>query len=380
MNILVACNPFKGSLTSVEAGRIIARALKQCIPGVSVDQAPISDGGDGALDCLAAAAPSRRVRKTVPGPLGQPLSAEYLVFRDRPAAVVEMARASGLALLTRAQRNPMKATTLGTGMLIRAAIERGCREVIVGIGGSATTEGGMGAAAALGYRFLDARGRELFPNGENMARVRRLDASGVLPALAQTRIIAACDVTNPLLGRKGAAAMYAPQKGASPAQVAALEKGLKQLADTAAQTIGKDPRNAPGAGAAGGLGFGLMAFLNAELVSGIDMMIRATGLEERMRSASLLITGEGRMDAQSAHGKAPFGLLELANKHRVPAIAFCGAVQGEKELLKAGFKAVVPIPPGPISLEDAMAQAGPLLARAVIRSAGLIKICIESRV
>lgn len=379
MKIIVACNPFKGSLNSVEAGHIIARALKQLIPGVCVDEVPIADGGDGTLDCLAAAVPGRRVRKKVPGPLGEPLFADYLLLKDRPAAVVEMARASGLALLTREQRNPMKATALGTGLLIKAAIEKGCDEIIAGIGGSATTEGGMGPAVALGYKFLDAQGRELYPRGENMIHVRRIDASGVMPELKNTRITVACDVTNPLLGPQGASAMYAPQKGASPSDVKNLEKGLKQLADIAAETFASDARNTPGAGAAGGMGFGLMTFLGAELVSGIHMMMRATGLEERMKHAGLLITGEGRMDAQSAHGKAPFGLLELARRHHVPAVAFCGAVEGEKELHKAGFDAVIPIIPGPMTLEHAMAQAGPLLQRAVVRSAGLFKLCLESR-
>ena len=375
MKVIVACNPFKGSLDSVRAGRIIARALRDCIPGTTVDEVPIADGGDGTLNCLAEAVPSRRHRKKVPGPLGEPLQAQYLVYKERPAAVVEMARASGLALLDDSERNPMKATALGTGLLIRAAMEKGCGDIIVGIGGSATNEGGTGAASALGYRFLDARGKELYPCGENLARIRAIDASRVMPELKRTKITVACDVTNPLLGPRGAAAVYAPQKGATPAQVKKLEAGLKQLADVAEKSLGPDMRDMPGAGAAGGMGFGLVTFLGAELVSGIDMMIRATGLEQRLRGADLLITGEGRMDEQSAHGKAPYGLLQLARKHGVPAMAFCGSVAGEKALHKAGFKAVIPIIPGPLDLDSAMRHAGDLLHRAVVRTAGLIALC-----
>jgi glycerate kinase len=372
MKIVIACNAFKDSLTSVRAGRIIARAFRRAMPDVEIGEVPIADGGDGTLDCIAAAVPAKRVRKKVPGPLFEPLTAEYLLIDNGGAAVVEMARASGLALLRREERDTVRATTLGAGLLIRDAAARGCEKIIVGIGGSATTDGGMGAASALGYVFRDARGRALQPCGANLARIKSIDTSGVSDALKNIEITVACDVTNPLLGPGGAAYMYAPQKGASPAQVRQLEAGLKNLADVAARDLGKDFRRTPGAGAAGGLGFGLMTFLNARLVSGIDMMMQATDLERRLKGAGLLITGEGRMDAQSAQGKAPFGLLRIAKKHGVPVIAFVGAVQDEPALCRAGFRAVIPIVSGPMPLDDAIANAADLLSASAFRTARLM--------
>ena len=372
MKIVIACNAFKGSLTSVRAGRIIARAFRRAMPDVEIHEVPIADGGDGTLDCIAAAVASKRVRKKVSGPLFAPLTADYLLIDNGRAAVVEMARASGLALLRREERDTARATTLGTGLLIRDAIERGCEKIIVGIGGSATTDGGTGAAAALGYVFRDARGRALEPRGASLARIRKIDDSSVLDKFKDVEIIVACDVANPLLGPGGAAVMYAPQKGASPAQVKQLEAGLKNLADVAARDLGLNFRNTPGAGAAGGMGFGLMTFLSARLVSGIDMMIEAAGLEEKLHGADLLITGEGRMDAQSAQGKAPFGLLKVAKKHYVPVIAFVGAVQGEAALCRAGFRAVIPIVSGPMPLDHSMANAADLLHAAAFRTARLL--------
>lgn len=379
MKIIIATNPFKGSLTSAQAARAIAKAFRETFPGAVIDSAPIADGGDGTLDCVAAAVPCKKIRKKVPGPLGAPLNAEYLLIDGGKTAVVEMARASGLALVPDAERDPLAATSIGTGLLIRDAIDRGCGNVIIGIGGSATNDGGMGAAAAAGYRFLDSRNRELPSCGSSLERIRGVDASPVLPALKKTKIIVACDVTNPLLGKTGAANMYAPQKGASPAVVKRLETGMKNYADLTAKHFGKDLRNTPGAGAAGGMGFGLMAYLNAKLVSGIDMMIDAADLDNRMRGAALLITGEGRMDSQSIQGKAPFGLLKLANKHGVPVIAFCGSALDEKLLYKAGFASVTPTPNAPMPLEQAMAESENLLYLAALRAARLLKLNLSGK-
>ena len=375
MKIIVACNAFKGSLTSMQAGRAIARGFRKAMPHAEFIEVPIADGGDGTLDCIRASVPAKKVRKKVPGPLGEPIMGDYLLTQNGQTAVIEMARASGLAMIQSARPDPMNATALGTGLLIRDAVERGCRSIIVGIGGSATNEGGMGPAVAAGFKFLDSRGNELAPVGKSLKKIRSIDTAGIRPEYSRVEITVACDVTNPLLGPSGAAAVYAPQKGASPAQVKQLEAGLKQLADTAVRDLGKDLRNVPGTGAAGGMGFGLMTFLNARLVSGIDMLIQATQLDKKMEEAHLLITGEGRMDAQSVQGKAPFGLLKLAKKHSVPVIALCGSLEDEAELYRRGFRGVFPITPGPVSLEEAMQNAGRLLERTATRVAGIL--CLE---
>lgn len=379
MKIVIATNPFKSSISSVLAGEIISKAFTEALPRVSTDAVPIADGGDGTLDCIATAVPAQRIKKKVPGPLGRPMTADYLLIDGGKTAVVEMARASGLALLKDGERNPMVATALGTGLLIRDAVNRGVKKIIVGIGGSATTEGGISAAVAAGYRFLNSKGEELPPVGASLEKIRRIDASGFISEFSGVDITVACDVTNPLYGPEGAAIVYSPQKGATPAMVRQLEKGLIRLADTAARDLGKDLRNVPGAGAAGGMGFGLLAFLGARLVSGIDMMISVTKLDQRLKGASLLITGEGRLDAQSAQGKAPYGLLKLAKKNKIPIIAFCGSVQQEKELYKAGFTAVFPIVTGPMTLEQAMNDAENLLYLAALRAARFYGAAMKGR-
>lgn len=379
MKFIIATNPFKGSLTSPQAARAIAKAFRETFPDAEIDSAPIADGGDGTLDCIAASVPFKRIRKTVPGPFGAPIAAEYLLIDGGETAVIEMARASGLALIKPKDRDPLIASSAGTGSLIRDALDRGCRKLIIGIGGSATNDGGLGAAVCAGYKFLDSRGRELIPFGASLGLIKSIDSSLIHPALKQTEIIAACDVTNPLLGKTGATRVYSPQKGASPAVVRRLETGMKNFADVTEKHFGADMRNHPGAGAAGGMGFGLMVFFGAKLVSGIDMMIAATKLGEQIRGADLLITGEGRMDSQSIQGKAPFGLLKLAKQHGVPVIAFCGSIQDEKLLYKAGFDSVTPILNEPMTLEQAMAESENLLYHAALRAARLLKLDLRGK-
>ncbi len=377
MRVVVASNPFKGSMTAIEVADRIEAGFKAALGRVAVDKVPVADGGDGTLDAVEYGVKAERVRVSTVDPLGRQMKADYLLIDGGRAAVVEMARASGLALLKSNERNPEKTGTYGTGRLIRDALDRGVERVIAGIGGSATNDGGTGIAAALGYRFLDAKGKEIEPCGGALSKLSRIDASGSHPRLKEVKFTVASDVTNPLLGPRGATAVYSPQKGATPAQMVRLEAGLRRLADIAESGCKRRLRNVKGAGAAGGVGFGMMAFLGAETVSGIDMMIDITGLEARVKKADLVVTGEGRMDTQSAQGKAPFGVLKLAKKHKVPIIAFCGSVDGEESLLRAGFAAVLPIVDRPMTLEAAMADGGALLERAARRAARLIAARIK---
>jgi len=373
MKIVIATNPFKGSISSVRAGEVISAALLDSIPKVKTDAVPIADGGDGTLDCIAASVPSEKVKKKVPDPLGRMRDSGYLLIDGGQAAVIEMASASGLAMLKDAERDTTNATAIGTGLLIRDAVARSVKRILIGIGGSATTEGGMSAAVAMGYIFLDSKGNELAPCGASLSKVAKIDTSAVMPGLSRLRITVACDVTAPLAGPSGAAYVYAKQKGATPAQIKNLDSGLMHLADIAARDLGKDLRNHPGAGAAGGMGFGLMTFLGAKLMSGIDMMMDITKLEKRLAGADFLVTGEGRMDSQSVQGKAPFGLLKLAKKMKVPVIAFCGSVQEEESLYKEGFTSVFPIVTGPMSLDEAMESSEKLLYLAALRAGRLIR-------
>lgn len=375
MRIVIAPNAFKGSLSSVEAAEAIARGWRAATPRDRLTLVPLADGGDGTLDAVAACREAESARMKVRAPLGRPIRSRYLILKDEPTAVVEMALASGLALLKPEERNPLRARSDGTGELIRDALSRGCGRVVVGIGGSATNDGGAGIARAVGWRFLDSRGREVEPRGGNLEKIRTIDSSKVMPELKKASIIIASDVKNPLLGPEGATRVYGPQKGATAADMKLLEAGLRNLADVVKKQLDKDYAGRPGAGAAGGAGFGLMVFLGGRMVSGVDWMIRLSGLEEKLRGAELVITGEGRLDAQSLHGKAPYGVARAARRLGAPVLAFCGGVSDEKKLFSKGFTAVVPIVNAPMPLEDALKNAAELLERAAFRTAKLISNC-----
>ncbi len=373
MKILIASNPFKGSMNSTVAAEAIARGFRKVYPRASFDISPIADGGDGTLDAVAASVPSETVTMEIPGPLSRETQASYLLVDGGATAVIEMANSSGLVLLKASERNPMKATTYGTGLLIADALARGVRKVMVGIGGSATNDGGTGIAAALGYVFLDAKGQPVRPCGGQLARISRIDASKVNPLLAGTSFLVASDVTNPLLGDQGAAAVYSPQKGASPQQVTQLEAGLARLAEIVSRDLRKDFSKKPGAGAAGGTGYGLMTFAGAKLRPGFEIMAELSGLEKRIAKASLVITGEGRIDCQSVKGKAPFGVLGLARKYGKPVVVFAGGIQDEDALIKAGFAAIVPIVDRPATLDEAMSRGPEFIELSATRAARLMR-------
>jgi glycerate kinase len=324
VRVLAAPDKFRGTLTAAEAAAAIASGWRSARPGDEVEELPMADGGEGTLEALVAALGGRILRERVTGPLGDPIEAEYgLVDGDR-LAVVEMARASGLARVQEGRRDPLNATTRGTGELILAACAHSPQRLIVSIGGSATTDGGVGMAQALGVRFLDRHGVELRPGGAALLDLDRIDASALAPSVRAVDVVVACDVDNPLVGPEGAAAVYGPQKGASPGDVELLDRALARYAEVLRRDLGVDVERTPGAGAAGGLGAGLIAFLDATLRPGIEVVMEATKFEERLTGAGLAITGEGKLDEQSMRGKTPAGVIRAAGRTGVPVIVVCG--------------------------------------------------------
>jgi glycerate kinase len=334
-----------------------------------VVKVPIADGGEGTVEALVEATSGRFETRTVRGPLGRPVDARWGVLGDGVTAVVEMAAASGLTLVPVGRRDPRVASTFGTGQLIRAALDAGFRHIVVGIGGSATNDGGSGMAKALGVRFLDGRGEPLPEGGAALSRVASIDLSGVDPRLAETEILVACDVDNPLTGPRGASAVYGPQKGATPAVVQELDLALERFAQVACVATGRDVSRYPGAGAAGGLGAGLLFFTPARLVPGVDLVLDSARFDDVVRGASLVVTGEGRTDQQTAMGKAPVGVARVAQRHGVPVLLVSGSLgPGAEEVLALGISRIVAAAPPGMPVEEAMARAAELLEAAVARS------------
>ena len=358
MKFVAAPNAFKESLSAWKVAQSIAEGIHRVLPDAVVEQVPVADGGDGTAEALVAATGGRMESLTVTGPLGEPVKASYGLLGDGKTAVVEMALASGLHLVPNEKRNPMKTTTFGTGELIAAALDQGVKKVIVGIGGSATVDGGAGMAQALGCALLDADGDNIPRGGEGLARLVRIDLSRRHPALETAEVVVACDVDNPLTGPQGAPAVYGPQKGATPEMVRQLDGYLANYSRIIQRDLGIEVETAPGAGAAGGLGAGLMAFLGAKLRPGVEIVLESSKLEEKLRGADLVITGEGKLDRQTAFGKAPIGVARLAKKHGIPVVSIAGALgDGADELVEHGIDAIFSIVPGPVSLEDAMRKA-----------------------
>jgi glycerate kinase len=368
MKIVIAPNALKGCLTAAQAAEALACGVARATPDSEIVLVPVADGGDGLAEVLVDALHGVEQTALVTGPLGDPVSARFCHVPARRLAAIEMATASGLALLTKERLNPLLTTTLGTGELIKAALDLGIVHLIIGIGGSATHDGGIGMATALGARFLDGNGQPVEPVGGALATIQRIDLSHLDPRLATVRIEVICDVDNPLLGERGAAQVYSPQKGATPDQVRMLEAGLAHLATIIDRDLGLDVRDLPGAGAAGGLGAGLKALLKAELRRGVDLVLDLVGLNEQLRGADLVLTAEGQIDVQTAFGKAPAGVAERARAHGVPCIAIAGSVgsvgSGLEALHDLGINAVFSLCPGPVSLEQAMAAGGAYLAAA----------------
>ena len=328
MRVVVAPDKFRGTLTAVEAADAIARGWRERDPQAEIERVPVADGGEGTLDTLVHALGGRWLRARVSGPLGDPVDAAYGLAEtgDGLLAVVEMARASGLGLLAPSRRDPLRATTRGTGELILAAAAHRPRRILVCIGGSATTDAGAGMAQALGIRLLDDGGRDIPPGGRGLGRLARIDATGLARDVRDLDVVVAVDVDNPLTGATGAAAVYGPQKGAGPEEIAVLEEGLGRFAAVVHRDLGIDVRHVPGAGAAGGLGAGLLAFLGARLRPGFELVAEALDLGRKLEAAAACVTGEGRFDAQSSRGKAPAGVLRLAREAGCRSVLIAGEV------------------------------------------------------
>jgi glycerate 2-kinase len=362
MKIIVAPNAFKGCLSASEAARAMAAGIRRAFPGVEIVPVPVADGGDGLVDVSVEALGGELRQATVTGPLFAPLDAPFCYVERNRFAAVEMALASGLSLVPPDRRDPTRTTTLGTGQLIAAALDLGVSRIGVGIGGSATTDGGIGMASALGVRFLDADGSEVRPAGGELGRIRRIDVLNLDPRVRDVRIEAMCDVDNPLCGPNGAAHVYGPQKGATPDQVRLLDAGLANLADVIESDLGIKVRDLPGAGAAGGLGAGLYAFLGAELKRGVDLVLDLVGLDAKLAGADLVLTGEGQIDFQTAFGKAPAGVGAAAKRRGIPCVAIAGSVGGGvTDLVKTGIIAVFSLCSRPMTLDEALSDAAALL-------------------
>jgi len=374
MRIIIAPDKFKGSLASREVAEAIARGFSAAWPTAELISCPLADGGEGTLDVLVHATGGRTVEREVTGPLGERLRAPLGILGDGETAVVEMAAASGLVLIPPDKRDPRYTTTKGTGDLILAALDMGMRRIIVGIGGSATNDGGGGMASALGVRLSDDCNEDLPPGAIYLNNLESIDMSGLDPRILQAHIVVASDVTNPLLGDTGASRVYAPQKGASEYDVELLERGLSRLAEVVSVTLVPGIEDRPGAGAAGGLGFGLMAFLGAEVRPGVEVVMDIVGFEDKLSACDLVVTGEGRLDAQTAYGKTVTGVARAAGRRGIPVLALGGEIaEGAEELHEMGVTAMLGIAPGPLSREESIRRAGYLLERTSREIASLMR-------
>ena len=375
MKVVVAPNSYKGSLSALAVAEAMERGVHAVFPDATVEKVPIADGGEGTVDALIVATGGRALETDVHGPLGEPVRARWGVLGGGGTAVIEMAAASGLPLVPAGRCDPRVTTTRGTGELIRAALDAGLHHVVVGVGGSATNDGGAGMARALGARFLDAAGRDIPEGGSALARLARIDVSGLDPRLARAGILVACDVDNPLTGPRGASAVYGPQKGATVEMVRELDAALARYAEVARAATGRDVAALPGAGAAGGLGAGLLFFTPAKLRPGVEIVLEVTGFDARVRDADLVMTGEGRTDFQTAMGKAPVGVAAAAKRHGVPVVCLSGGLgDGADDVLAKGIDALASTMPAPMSLEEAVARGAALVEQAAARACRLIKV------
>lgn len=368
MNVLLLPDKFKGSLTAPELIEVMTRAIKKAIPGAAIHYALASDGGDGFLDAIAQYRKTQSVSTSVLDPLGREMTAGMLVDQSGEEAFIEMAKASGIVLLSPEERNAMLTSSRGTGMQIKEAIQRGCRKLYIGLGGSATNDAGMGMAVALGYQFLDSNGNPLAPIGGNLLKVSGIDKENVLPALKDTAIFAVNDVNNPLFGPEGAAHVYAAQKGAGPQEIELLDQGLQHLDQLVQEQLNQTNANLPGAGAAGGAAFGLKSFLNAEFISGTAFLLDLAQIPELMQSTHFdyIITGEGKIDEQTLSGKWINGVMQLGSTYEVPVVAVCGILEGSFEALKeAGLHEIIEVRDKDQSLDYNMKNASTLVANAV---------------
>lgn len=355
MKVTVAIDSFKGSLSTFEAGAAVREGINRVYPEAQVYISPLADGGEGTVEAIVAATGGRMQAVTVTGPLGAKMESSYGYIEHTKTAVIEMSAAAGITLVSEKEKNPLYTTTYGVGELILDAINKGCRKFIIGIGGSVTNDGGVGMLQALGFSFLDVNGKEIPHGARGLELLDSIRTEKAHPALGECSFCVACDVTNPLCGENGCSAIYGPQKGATPEMIEKMDAWLARYADLTKQVLPKADARRPGTGAAGGMGYALLAYLNAQLSSGVDLVICETGLEAHIADADFVITGEGRLDGQSYMGKAPVGVAKLAKKYAKPVLAFSGCVTPEARGCNAhGIDAFFPIVRKPCSLEEAM--------------------------
>lgn len=355
MKVVIAIDSLKGSLSSMEAGMAIKDGILAAKPDAEVIVKPLADGGEGTTDALIEGMNGERIDLTVTGPMHTPVDAYYGYLKDTNTAVMEMASAAGITLVPDSEKNPLLATSYGVGEMINDAIQRGCRNFIIGIGGSVTNDGGIGMLKALGVRFLDENGEDAGEGGQALAKIARIDVSGMNPLLKECHIQVACDVNNPLCGENGSTYVYGPQKGVTEDMKKTLDEAMAHFARVTSETLENDYLNTPGAGAAGGLGYAFLAYTGAALTPGIELILDAVGLEEELSSADVVVTGEGRLDFQTAMGKAPVGVARLAKKYNAKVIAFAGSVTKEATACnKEGIDAFFPILRGVCTLAEAM--------------------------
>ena len=375
MKVVIAPDSFKGSMTALCAAEAMEIGLRRVFPCAEIEKVPMADGGEGTVQSLVDATGGKIIIKRVLDPLGVEIDAQYGALGDGMTAVIEMAAASGLTLVPPGKRNPLVTTTYGTGQLIQAALDRGCRKLIIGIGGSATNDGGAGMAQALGAGLLTASGKQVKWGGGGLSELISIDVSELDSRLAATETVVACDVNNPLTGERGASHVYGPQKGATPEMVKLLDANLAHFDKILRRDLRKCVGDIAGAGAAGGLGAGLLAFLNATLKSGVEIVMEATKLGQKIEGANLVITGEGEINFQTVFGKTPVGVAALAKTHNIPVIAIAGSISTDAdEVYEAGIDAMIDIVPEPMPLEVAIKNAATLIAAAAERAGRMVAI------
>ena len=375
MRMVIAPDSFKNSSSAICVAESIEKGIRRVKPDTQIVKVPIADGGEGTVDAILIGSKGQKVTLQVQGPLGKCVEAKYVLI-DKETAFIEMAEASGLQLLSNEERNPMETSTYGVGQLILAALDRGASRIVLGIGGSATNDGGIGMAMALGVKFLDKTGHPIPVGGKGLAYIDRIDKSEIDPRIARTEFKVACDVKNPLCGPEGATAIYGPQKGATPKMVQCLEKGMQNYAKAVGHLLeGSSYHEVPGAGAAGGLGMGLMAFCGATLHSGIDTILDMVQIEKYLEEADLVITGEGNMDGQSIYGKVPVGLAKRVEPFNVPVVAIVGGMGiGATKVYDHRIQSIMPLTNRPMVLEEAIKNVDILLQDAAERMMRFIEV------
>ena len=369
MKMVVAPDSFKGSLTAIEVSDAIGQGIREIFPEAEIVKIPMADGGEGTVQCLVNATGGKILKEKVTGPLGDEVLASYGILGDKRTAVIEMAEASGLTLVPENKRNPLTTTTYGTGQLIKAALDQGCRKMIIGIGGSATNDGGAGMIQALGVKLLDKDGEEIGFGGGELKKITRIDINYMDKRLSNTKVLVASDVDNPLCGPKGASKIYGPQKGATPEIIEELDESLAHFAEVIKRDLSKDVKDIPGAGAAGGLGAGLIAFLDAELKPGIEIMIEIVKLEQAIKDADLVITGEGKIDSQTIYGKVPIGVARIAKKYNIPVIAVAAIIGDDADIVhQYGISSLISVTGTPMRLDESLPNKVSLIKNSIKQS------------